>query len=80
MADADLHEQIDSLAREEHELLTARGHGDVSPEQLTRLKEIELALDRTWDLLRQRDARRNAGLDPSTAQERPAGEVEGYLQ
>jgi hypothetical protein len=31
-------------------------------------------------LLRQRDARRNAGLDPSVAQERPSGEVEGYLQ
>ena len=80
MADAELHHQIDALANEEHELLTARGHGDVSPEQLARLKEIELALDRTWDLLRQRDARRNAGLDPNVAQERPAEEVEGYLQ
>ena len=80
MADAELHSQIDALANEEHELLTARGHGDVSPEQLARLKEIELALDRTWDLLRQRDARRNAGLDPNLAEERPADEVEGYLQ
>jgi hypothetical protein len=80
MADAELHHQIDELAKEEHTLLTARGHGDVSPEQLARLKEIELALDRTWDLLRQRDARRNAGLDPNVAQERPAEEVEGYLQ
>jgi hypothetical protein len=80
MADAELHHQIDALANEEHELLTARGHGDVSPEQLSRLKEIELALDRSWDLLRQRDARRNAGLDPNLAAERPADEVEGYLQ
>jgi hypothetical protein len=80
MADSELHQQIDDLAAEEHELRTARGHGDVSPEQLTRLNEIELALDRTWDLLRQREARRTAGLDPDKAQERPAGEVEGYLQ
>jgi hypothetical protein len=80
MADAELHSQIDALANEEHELLTARGHGDVSPEQLARLKELELALDRTWDLLRQRDARRNAGLDPDVVKERPAEEVEGYLQ
>jgi hypothetical protein len=80
MADEELHQQIETLAHEEHELLTARGHGDVSPEQLARLKEIELALDRTWDLLRQRDARRNAGLDPDQAQQRAAGEVEGYLQ
>jgi hypothetical protein len=80
MADQDLHQQIETLAHEEHALLDARAHGDVSAEQLGRLKEVELALDRTWDLLRQRDARRNAGLDPSDAQPRSADTVEGYLQ
>ncbi|MGH2814206.1 MAG: DUF2630 family protein, partial [Actinomycetota bacterium] len=33
-----------------------------------------------WDLLRQRRARREAGQDPDTAQVRPGGTVEGYLQ
>ncbi len=80
MADPDLHEQIETLAHEEHALLDARSHGDVSPEQLARLKEVQLALDRTWDLLRQRDARRNAGLDPNDAQARSTDTVEGYLQ
>ncbi len=33
-----------------------------------------------WDLLRQRRAKRNAGQDPETAEQRSAGTVEGYLQ
>jgi hypothetical protein len=37
-------------------------------------------LDRYWDLLRQRDARRRAGLDPDGAQVRSADVVEGYRQ
>jgi hypothetical protein len=80
MADPELHQQIETLAHEEHALLDARAHGEVSPEQLARLKEVELALDRTWDLLRQREARRNAGLDPNDAQPRATDTVEGYLQ
>ncbi|MGH2813844.1 MAG: DUF2630 family protein, partial [Actinomycetota bacterium] len=36
--------------------------------------------DQCWDLLRQRRARRDAGQDPDTAQLRPEGTVEGYLQ
>jgi hypothetical protein len=37
-------------------------------------------LDRCWDLLRQRRARRSAGEDPDDAQVRPTDVVEGYLQ
>ena len=33
-----------------------------------------------WDLLRRRRAAREFGADPNAAQERPASEVEGYLQ
>ena len=44
-----------------------------------RLAELEVALDRVWDLLRQRQARRDVGADPGTASERSAGTVEGYL-
>ena len=42
--------------------------------------ELGVQLDRYWDLLRQRDARRRAGLDPDGAQERSADVVEGYRQ
>ena len=42
--------------------------------------ELSVQLDRYWDLLRQRDARRRAGQDPDDAQERSADVVEGYRQ
>jgi hypothetical protein len=35
-------------------------------------------LDQCWDLLRQRRARAEFGLDPDTAQPRPADQVEQY--
>ena len=45
------------------------------------LHDAEVHLDRLWDLLRRRDAARRAGQDPdAVAGERPAGEVESYLQ
>ena len=40
---------------------------------------MKIELDRLWDLLRQRRARRDAGLDPAGASERDATTVEGYL-
>ena len=45
-----------------------------------RLADIEQDLDQAWDLLRQRRAKKEFGDDPDTAQTRPAGEVESYLQ
>ena len=44
------------------------------------MAQLGVQLDRYWDLLRQRDARRRAGLDPDAAQERSADVVEGYRQ
>ena len=80
MPDDDLHRQIEALAHEEHALREGHVGGALSPEQRSRLAELELALDRSWDLLRQREARRHAGLDPTGAAERPANTVEDYLQ
>lgn len=76
MADEDLHERIDALAREEQSL---RRSGDLTDEDRARLSQLEVSLDRAWDLLRQRDALREAGEDPGQAKERDAGTVEGYL-
>ena len=45
-----------------------------------RLGELERALDQCWDLLRQRQARRQYGQDPDDATVRPVSEVEGYQQ
>jgi hypothetical protein len=44
------------------------------------MQAVQVSLDQCWDLLRQRRALRNAGLDPDSARERPADVVEGYQQ
>jgi len=43
-----------------------------------RLEETKVELDQCWDLLRQRDARREFGQDPNEAKIRPASVVERY--
>jgi len=72
----DLHEQISALIDAEHRLR----QGEMDDAARQELSDLEVRLDQAWDLLRQRDARRAAGTDPSGAQSRPANEVEGYLQ
>ena len=80
--DRDIIRQIDELVDEEHALET-RHAGEASPltdEEKQRLRALEVHLDQLWDLLRQRRARRNAGLDPDEAAERDPSTVEGYRQ
>ena len=81
MDDAGLLEQINALVHEEHTLREQAQAGTIAgAEEHARLRDIEVQLDRCWDLLRQRRARREFGEDPSGAQVRSAGEVEGYRQ
>jgi hypothetical protein len=63
-SDRDLIERIETLAHEEHELFDRESHGQASRRERERLKEIEVELERAYDLLRARRARRAAGLDP----------------
>jgi Protein of unknown function (DUF2630) len=81
MADEEISNRIEALVQEEHELLDRGGleHGLDSAGH-ARLRAIKVELDRTWDLLRQRRARRAAGEDPEGASERDADTVEHYLQ
>ncbi|MFD0688244.1 DUF2630 family protein [Actinomadura fibrosa] len=73
--------RIRDLVDEEHELRRAHEHAETGDaEARARLRDLEVALDQCWDLLRQRRARLSAGQDPDEAQVRPAGEVEGYRQ
>ena len=76
--DDEVHDRIEQLAGEEHRLLGRHGSAGLSPAERARLQEIEVSLDQAWDLLRQRQARRDAGLDPEGAHERPAEVVEHY--
>jgi hypothetical protein len=81
MDDKQILGHIDELISTEHELRSKLAAGELSSaEEHAQLRSVEEALDQCWDLLRQRRARREYGDDPSGAVERPAGEVEGYLQ
>ena len=81
MDDTEILSQIERLVEEEHRLRRLVLAGELASDQeQARLRGIEAALDRCWDLLRQRRARRQVGEDPDEAQARPASEVEGYLQ
>ncbi len=80
MDDADLAQHISELADEEHRLERSHVGEGLSPEELERLHALQVALDRCWDLLRQRRARRESGQDPDAAAERPTEVVEGYQQ
>jgi hypothetical protein len=73
-------DRIQLLAEEEHELRDRESHGPLPEAERLRLAEIELELDQCWDLLRQRRARREAGLDPDGARARDIDTVENYRQ
>jgi uncharacterized protein DUF2630 len=72
--------QIDQLVAEEQELYERESHGRLEAGDHRRLEEIRVSLDRCWDLLRQRRAKREFGLDPDDAQPRSADTVEHYEQ
>jgi hypothetical protein len=74
MADDDLLSRISELVAEEHHL-SGGGEGVGA-----RRREIEEQLDQCWDLLRQRQAKREFGDDPNQAHARPIAEVEHYQQ
>jgi hypothetical protein len=76
--------RIERLVAEESELRRREQQDSTDVERLDddarRLSDVEVELDRCWDLLRQRRALREAGANPDDAQARDAGTVEGYLQ
>jgi hypothetical protein len=84
MDDQSILSRIDALVDEEHALLGREEADAVDREALEvdqqRLQQVSVELDRCWDLLRQRRARRDAGQDPDAAEAREAAVVEKYLQ
>jgi hypothetical protein len=79
MDDQDVQRRIGDLARQEHELFEKESDGLATEGDRERLRRIEVTLDQCWDLLRQRRARRAAGLDPGEAEVRDETIVEGYM-
>ena len=84
MNDESITARIERLVNEEHELRHQEQRDTADPEALeqdaARLRQVEVDLDRSWDLLRQRRALRAAGVDPDQASTRDADTVEDYLQ
>ena len=80
MEDQSIHEHIEGLVAEEHRLLEHGDGGHLSEEDRKHLDDIQVQLDRYYDLLRQRRARRDAGQDPNVAHMRSADTVEHYKQ
>ena len=76
--DAQVHHRINELIEQEHRLRTNEAGLDDADRQ-KQLAELEMQLDQAWDLLRQRQARREFAQDPEEAAERPVRVVENYL-
>jgi hypothetical protein len=80
-SDEQIQSVIDRLESEREEVRRREGASDPNlPQDRDRLEEIRLELDQLWDLLRQRQALRDAGEDPNKAHERSRGTVENYWQ
>jgi CHAD domain-containing protein len=80
MDDPQIHGTIEKLVAEEHELWQREAAGTASDADRERLHDLRISLDQSWDLLRQRRALREAGLDPDTATARDPSIVETYEQ
>jgi Protein of unknown function (DUF2630) len=81
MDDSEILHRIESLVNEEHQLTQLSAEqGGLTEEQHARIKALEVSLDQCWDLLRQRRARREFGLNPDEAKPRDPDIVEHYQQ
>ena len=80
MEDDRIHGRIEQLVAEEHELWQREADGGASDADRRRLAELRVSLDQCWDLLRQRRALHDAGLDEDAARVRDPEVVERYEQ
>jgi hypothetical protein len=82
MSDESIAARIEQLVTEEHQLRNREEGEDAQglEADADRLRAIEVELDVCWDLLRQRRALRDAGVDPDQAQARDSDTVERYWQ
>jgi Protein of unknown function (DUF2630) len=74
-------DEIKRIVDREHQLRAEMEQGQIDPEiERRELDRLDVALDQCWDLLRQRQARRQASQDEDDASIRPASQVKNYLQ
>jgi hypothetical protein len=80
MDDQQIHGTIEQLVAEEHELWEREAAGTADEDDRRKLQQLKVSLDQCWDLLRQRRALRDAGMDESVARARDPEVVESYEQ
>jgi hypothetical protein len=82
MSDESIAARIERLVAEEHELRQREQNdaADALEADTERLRAVEVELDVCWDLLRQRRALRDAGVNPDQAKPRGPDTVERYWQ
>ena len=81
MTDRTILDHINELAHEEEDLWERAAHeGGLDRPEKDRLDQIAVELDQSYDLLRQRQAKREFGQDPEEAELRPPDVVERYQQ
>ncbi len=80
MDNSQIHGTIEQLVAEEHELWKRESVGNASEDDRRRLEALRVSLDQCWDLLRQRRALREFGLDADAAAARSPEVVEHYEQ
>jgi hypothetical protein len=82
MSDESIAARIERLVAEEHELRNREENeaAEALAADAQRLGAIEVELDVCWDLLRQRRALRDAGVNPDQAKARDPDTVERYWQ
>lgn len=80
MDDRKIISRISELVDEEHRL--ERGHvgRSLTDDEQARMRALTGELDRCWDLLRQRRARREMGRNPDDTEVRSERIVENYQQ
>ncbi|MEO7369459.1 MAG: DUF2630 family protein [Ilumatobacteraceae bacterium] len=80
MDEIEIVHRIGKLVDEEHAMEKAHAGSPPSESDVAKRRQIGVALDQCWDLLRQRGARRESGQNPDDAEIRPERVVEGYQQ
>jgi len=81
MDDSVVQDHIEELVAEERRLYEAAGReGGHTIDERARLDEVRVSLDRYWDLLRQRRAQEEFGLNPDDVSIRSADTVEHFKQ
>jgi hypothetical protein len=82
MSDESIAARVERLVKEEHALRNReeKDEAEALEADAGRLRAIEIELDVCWDLLRQRRALRDAGVNPDQAAARDPNTVERYWQ